>query len=85
MDRTDVYKAIDSERDYQDEVSNHPNFPDSSKSIAHWIMFIEIHIDKAKQHIYNYNREAALNEMRKITALGVACMEFKGCSNREVQ
>ena len=78
MDRADVYKLIDGEREYQIERHLNHKIPhrDEDHSIADWIVYIEEHIAKAKTHIYWLNFDSAMAEMRKIVALGVACMHY---------
>ena len=75
MKRAKVYKLIDKERDYQNSKWD-GDHSDSSHSIADWILFMEDHLAKAKKHIYMLEPEFALEQIRKVTALGVACMEY---------
>lgn len=86
MERNDVYNHVNNEREYQELRWNTENkldiTPDSEKPIAEWINYIEYHISKAKESIYYLNEEQALAEIRKITALGIACMEIHGCPQR---
>lgn len=86
MERNEVYRILDSERDYQDQKWTEHNelngIPDSGKSISEWLGFIEYHINKMKACIYSADQQEALAEMRKITALGVKTLEELGCSER---
>ena len=81
--REDIYRAIDIERDYQDSLVAHKN--DSVRVVADWVIFMEHHLRKATNHVYNLNSEEALHEIRKVTALGVACMENLGIQKRETK
>jgi hypothetical protein len=80
-ERKKVYEAIDKEREYQNKkwTENH----DPSHSLSDWILFIEQHLNKAKEKVYYQNATQAKKEIRKITALGVACMEYQGIIHRE--
>jgi len=80
MDRSQVYELIDEERDYQcdrHEVKT-AEFPhrDEDHSVADWLIYMEHHLREAKWFVYNLNHPDALREIRKIAALGVACMEY---------
>lgn len=89
MERHEVYKLIDGEREYQDITwsprREENGTPDEEKPVAEWINYIEFHLAKAKSAIYYLDKEAALAEIRKITALGVKTMEIHGCPERELK
>ena len=76
MKRTDVYKLIDGERGYQDTkwAEGRP-LSDAETSVAAWIIYMERHIAQARAGVYFLNEKSALEEIRKVTTLGVACME----------
>lgn len=76
LSREEVYKMIDSEREYQD--THHFEETDEKLSVADWIIFMETHLEKAKDSLYRLDEQNALDQVRKITALGVATMEYKG-------
>lgn len=86
MERSEVYKKIDSEREYQiqrwasDLGENH--VPDSEKKPAEWINYIEFCLDEAKRANYFLERKETLANIRKIAALAVACLEANGCPDR---
>jgi len=88
MERTEVYKRIDGERDYQDlrwtprRETN--GTPDEQKPPAEWINYIEYHIAKAKEEVYMLNDEEALAHVRKVAALAVRCLELHGCPERVI-
>lgn len=79
MDRQEVYKLIDGERDYQNERwgSEMETYQqhDKEHSVAEWITFVRYHLRKAEEEIYLLQPRAALDQIRKIAGLTVACME----------
>lgn len=89
MNRQDVYKRLDGERDYQDAKwgtrRTADGTPDEEKPVAEWINYMEFHILKAKNMVYHLNTEEALAELRKVTALGVRAMEIHGCPARQIE
>lgn len=82
MNRKDVYKLIDGERDYQDLDVHQVGHDDSKCSVADWLIFIEKQIEEAKVAVYNLRGDIALEHIRKITALGIACMEYNDTKPR---
>ena len=86
MERKEVYKRIDGERNYQDLTwvarRTLDGTPDEEKSVAEWINYMEFHLAKAKNEIYYLKTKDALAELRKVTALGVRAMEIHGCPER---
>jgi len=87
--RQEVYAAIDSERDYQASRWN----PSTTVTggvhdhVSTWILYMEDYLAEAK-HILSRTAEQdavpqALHIIRKVTALGVACMEQLGAPKRE--
>jgi len=81
MNRNDVYKLIDGERDYQNNKPPRPKSDDKT-SVAEWLIYIEKHLDLAKDNVYHLNETTALECIRKIAALSVACMENNNTSAR---
>jgi len=85
MYRNDVYDLVDGERDHQ--LKRHEKHEvqhrDEDHSVADWITYMEHHIGLAKLWVYHLNMDNALREVRKITALGVACMEYNETPPRE--
>jgi hypothetical protein len=57
--------------------------PDEEKPVAEWINYIEYHLSKAKEKVYHLDTQAALAEIRKVTALGVRTMEIHGAPERK--
>ena len=87
MERKKIYKIIDQERDYQDFKwdlrKGIDGVPDSDKSIAEWVCYMETHINQVKREIYNLDKERALHQMRMVAALAVRCLEVHGCPKRD--
>jgi len=88
MERTDVYKCLDTERDYQDlrwSVRRNENgTPDAEKPPIEWITYIEYHLNEAKNAVYNLEDEETLAQVRKVAALAVRCLELHGCPERVI-
>jgi hypothetical protein len=76
MDRKKVYDLINNEREYQDYKWRDRD----AVSIATEILIMQEHLDKAKKnHIsLNFNGRLALDQIRKIVAVGVRCLETHG-------
>lgn len=86
MEREDVYKLIDGERDYQDSKWPEPRpMDDNITPVAAWILYMEHHIQQAKFQIYILDESAALEHIRKIAGLGVACMEHNTTKPRIIE
>lgn len=80
MKREEVYRAIDSERDYQNEKWS--EFSDENNNWADWLLYIEHHLNKAKESVYDSHNTSFLHEIRKIAALAVACGEQNNMPSR---
>jgi len=77
MDRKDIYDLIDKERDYQDSLPQHNKALDASHGTSAWIIFMEDRLNRAKKAVYNLDQTKATQEIIKVMALGVACLENK--------
>ena len=84
MTREEVYKLIDGERKYQDEKwgATGRSISDAKTSVAAWIVYMEHHLQQAKNSIYYLKEMGALDEIRKVAALAAACMEHNETSPR---
>lgn len=92
--RADVYKAIDGERTYQDK------WEDAESRGKHetgaFILFMEHYLKEARRlestlesggngiNFREQGVEGSLDFVRKVTALGVACMEQNGAPERDI-
>ncbi len=81
--RADVYRALDTERDYQSE-----KWDGRYNQPAGYCLYMENYLEEAR-HIASRTdmsspaaMQAFLDVMRKVTALGVACMEQHGAPER---
>ncbi len=81
MKREDVYKIIDTERDYQNKRWKEDVMPSGTHihTPEEWIVYMEDYLAEAK-HILSRNEapacyEPAMEIIRKVTAMGVAAME----------
>lgn len=89
MTRSGVYKVIDSERDYQDEIWNAETTTSAGQhEVAAWLTFMRAYLREAEEAI-SRNPEPkatrmAMESIRKITAMGVCCMEQHGAPRRVV-
>lgn len=82
MKREDVYKAIDAERDYQiqkwgDSLSNNHQIPG-------WLLIMKKYIQDAEQAWMEFGDRKAMEEIRKVVTVGVACAEQYGMASRIV-
>ena len=88
MERSDVYRCLDTERDYQDlrwtPRREKNDTPDAEKPPAEWINYIEYHLTQAKNGVYMLNEKEALAQVRKVAALAVRCLELHGCPERVI-
>jgi hypothetical protein len=84
--RRNVYRALDSERAYQDGKWIAPGAP-HMHSIGEWLIYMEQYIQEAKRALTFEPdpgaNQTAINIVRKVTALGVVCMEQHGAPLRE--
>lgn len=80
MKRKDVYKLIDGERDYQDNLWNEGTTDSGGlHSVAEWLIYIQDYASEAV-HICSRNpdpfaRDEAMKNIRKIGAMCVCAME----------
>jgi hypothetical protein len=81
--RLDVYVTINDERNYQDvRWQNSPN--EGHATTAEYITYLQHYIGVAQEQITRGEDDSmALDTMRKIAALGVACMEDNGIQHRK--
>ncbi len=85
--REDVYKAIDSERDYQQQCWNAATTSTAGQhSVPEWLLYMRQYLDEAIAHVSHhaepYASEDVLETVRKVTAMGVSCMEQHGAPLR---
>lgn len=83
--RNQVYAAVDSERDYQDagrgNAKRHEGMPPMTP--GEYILCMERCLHAAREAWYKpKGGVACLDDIRKVTALGVSCMELHGAPFR---
>ena len=81
MDRQRVYRAIDTERDFQDRkwgtTAQHPH------EVGGWITIMrKLLTDAESAWASSAGDGASLMEIRKVIAVGIACCEQHGIENR---
>lgn len=87
--RSDVYAAIDSERDYQSRLQRNGQATQISQGKGrHWAMDL-VTIDEIIQHIktYAYNNagDPPMDYFRKLAAVAVHTMETYGAPKRVIK
>lgn len=83
--REEVYSLIDLERSYQEkwDSGNYPGrVKDKDKEVETWLSAMRVYLHRAEEAALDPNKTAALDNLRKVLALGVACMEFHGAPTR---
>lgn len=82
--RRAVYAAIDSERAYQNE-----KWGDGDHTVTEYILYMEHYLSEARRSASTQDLTVAIRHnlvmdfIRKVTALGVVCMEENGAPHRE--
>jgi hypothetical protein len=87
--RPEVYAAVDSERAYQDLRWNESTTSCAGVHTAtEFLVFMRDYIEEAMRHVSRNAEPGAtefvLHSIRKVTGLGVACMEQNGAPHRKV-
>jgi hypothetical protein len=87
--REEVFQIINAEREYQERrwgfVSPSGKLVPVSHSVGDYIVLMDNYLAEAKRAFAkNHGDTAALNELRKVVALGVACFEQNGLPDRAV-
>jgi|AntRauTorckE6833_2_1112554.scaffolds.fasta_scaffold00277_4 hypothetical protein len=88
--REEVYKALDSERDYQDvRWKENPGQPETRESLDRSIDEFSTYIMAYAQQLQNVcastdDPTVKLDFVRKVGGLSVACMEAHGAPLREI-
>src|SRR4051812_11953230 len=85
--RTDVYAAVDSERDYQDQFVLPERQYYQTHTLGEFIVMLNSYARKAEDSWTHHKDKLdgfpeSLHEVRKIAALAVRCMEQHGAPKR---
>lgn len=89
MDRQSVYVEIDREREYQEacrEACDWETGPKECTPPECFLVYMRQYLDRAEKAVLlaaSQTRPAVLAEIRKVVALGVACLELHGCPQRD--
>lgn len=86
--REQVYAVLDGEREYQDRRWNVNTTPtEGQHTVTEWLVYMQDYVREAMTQVTRAADPAAsrlaLNTIRKITAMGVACMEQHGAPERQ--
>jgi len=84
LTREEVYKLIDGERTYQEKKKVAYNWrSDEYNGVGDFITYIDVYLTQAKTRLTKETgNQGGLDELRKVAALAVACMETFGCPAR---
>lgn len=81
MQRNEVYKIIDEERDYQD--NKWGKIEDNPKETGSWLTIMRYCLSQAEaKYSTNNTDHYGLDEIRKLVATGIACLEQHGAISR---
>lgn len=83
MNRIDVYKLIDGEREYQN--LRWGKVFDDTNTLEDWIAYIIQYIALADSNEVALNKTESLENIRKVAALCVACMEQNDTPARNLE
>jgi hypothetical protein len=79
--REQVYKTLDAERDYQDRKWDTAG---RNKPTECYMLYMESYLKDAIHDIsHNAGDQGALDKLRKVVALGIACFEDNGIPERK--
>jgi hypothetical protein len=82
--RESVYKLIDGERAYQEEMWDNMDVHANELSVGDFILLVEEYAARARKEWsgHKYPEQPALEHMRKIAGIAVRCMETHGAPPR---
>lgn len=87
MERNEVYKLIDGERDYQKNLTAVRKWTEEERnpaqSVGDFITLLDVYVHRAQvAYADEPGNTAALNVVRKIAGIAVMCMEEHGAPER---
>lgn len=87
MDRTEVYRIIDTERDYQERMGQQNSWGQgqgaSNHSVGDFLSMLQAYLARAHEaYVSNTGDQATLQFVRKLAGICVACMERHGAEPR---
>lgn len=89
VNRKQVYNCIDGERLYQDSRWNSSTTPTEGKhTVTEFILYMQHYLNEAIRLVSTQADPKAIHDgldfIRKVTTLGIACMEQNGVVERKV-
>lgn len=88
LTRQEAYQVIDTERDYQEKLWD--NFNKEINNPSSFILWMEEYLAKARtlasskdERVGTEGNKEIMDMLRKVTALGVACIEINGAPKRK--
>jgi hypothetical protein len=85
--REEVYRAVDSERDYQDSLGpdrTELTSADRHRTVGEYLTMLATYLREAQDNWTRYAGDAkALASIRKIAGISVHCMEDHGAPQRQ--
>lgn len=88
--RQAVYKAIDTEREYQEKVWSNNNKASGATNVSSFVTWMQSYLRKVEDLASSLDEtpgsegcEKIMDMMRKVVALGVACGELNGMPERK--
>jgi hypothetical protein len=89
LTRQEAYQVINTERDYQEKLWNNLNKEINNPSS--FILWMEEYLSKARalastkdERVGTEGNKEIMDVLRKVTALGVACIEINGAPERKL-
>lgn len=83
MNRQEVYRIIDNERDYQDGIWGPQH--DKHHEVESYVLYMEDYLNKARHELsHKSGVYSGLDMLRKVVALGIACFESHGVPERKI-
>lgn len=77
MERDTIFAILNMERIHQDKKWGGPTH-DASHEVESWVTYMRVYLRRAEEAMMGIDcdKKRAMGEIRKATALGVACMEY---------
>lgn len=88
MKRTEVFQRIEEEREYQEACRKACDWRSADKPPECHLVYMRQYLDRAEKAVllsWNKNKSEVLANIRKVVALGVACLEQHGCPQRDMR
>lgn len=88
MKREEVYKLINGERDYQDQLTDIRNWTEKERnpaqSVGDFLTLLDVYVQRAQvEYADKAGNISALDVIRKVAGIAVFCMELHGAPERK--